>query len=63
MASQALAVVGAFVGGWLARQRRLEVEKTNHKLRRINNELRKRQQDVSCLKYSHMAVHMHTLVH
>lgn len=39
--------MGAFVGGWLARQRRLEVEKTNHKLRRINNELRRRQQDVS----------------
>ena len=35
------------MGGWLARQRRLEVEKTNRKLRRINNELRKRQYDVS----------------
>ncbi|DBA72208.1 TPA: hypothetical protein ACH3X2_010604 [Trebouxia sp. C0005] len=40
---QALAIVGAFVGGWLARQRRLELENTNRKLRHINTALRRRQ--------------------
>ncbi|DBB04785.1 TPA: hypothetical protein ACH3X3_010081 [Trebouxia sp. C0006] len=40
---QAFAIVGAFVGGWLARQRRLELENTNRKLRHINTELRRRQ--------------------
>lgn len=42
---QAFAVVGAFVGGWLARQRRLELESTNRKLRHINTELRRRQHE------------------
>lgn len=41
---QAFAVVGAFVGGWLARQRRLEVERMNRKLRRINRQLRERKE-------------------
>ncbi|DBA79569.1 hypothetical protein WJX77_004158 [Trebouxia sp. C0004] len=40
---QAFAIVGAFVGGWLARHRRLELESTNRKLRHINTELRRRQ--------------------
>lgn len=40
---QAFAIIGAFVGGWLARQRRLELENTNRKLRHINTELRRRQ--------------------
>ena len=44
--TQAFAVVGAFVGGWLARQRRLELESTNRKLRHINTELRRRQHEV-----------------
>ena len=43
---QAFAVVGAFVGGWLARQRRLEVERMNRKLRRINRQLRERKEQV-----------------
>ena len=43
---QAFAIVGAFVGGWLARQRRLELEGTNRKLRHINTELRRRQAEV-----------------
>ena len=46
---QAFAVVGAFVGGWLARQRRLEVERMNRKLRRINRQLRKRKEQVRAL--------------
>jgi len=50
VAVQAFAIVGAFVGGWLARQRRLELENTNRKLRHINTELRRRQTEVlSCL--------------
>ena len=50
VALQAFAIVGAFVGGWLARQRRLELENTNQKLRHINTELRRRQTEVlSCL--------------
>ncbi len=50
VAFQAFAIVGAFVGGWLARQRRLELENTNRKLRHINTELRRRQTEVlSCL--------------
>ena len=43
---QAFAIIGAFVGGWLARQRRLELENTNRKLRHINTELRRRQTEV-----------------
>ncbi len=39
-------MVGAFVGGWLARQRRLEVERMNRKLRRINRQLRERKEQV-----------------
>ena len=46
---QALAIIGAFVGGWLARQRRLELESTNRKLRHINTELRRRQHEVGTL--------------
>lgn len=45
-AIQALASIGAFVGGWLARQRRLELETTNRKLRHINTELRRRRHEV-----------------
>ncbi len=52
VALQAFAIVGAFVGGWLARQRRLELENTNRKLRHINTELRRRQTEVlSCYFY------------
>ena len=43
---QAFAIIGAFVGGWLARQRRLELESTNRKLRHINTQLRQRQHEV-----------------
>ncbi|KAK9829474.1 hypothetical protein WJX72_006078 [[Myrmecia] bisecta] len=42
---QAIALVGAFVTGMLARKRRLELEGLNKQLRMINTELRRRRAD------------------
>lgn len=40
--TQGVALVGALVGGTLARKRRLELQGLNVRLRQINSELRKR---------------------
>ncbi|GMH44019.1 hypothetical protein BSKO_11953 [Bryopsis sp. KO-2023] len=42
LAVQSIALVGAIVGGVLARGRRVQLEKMNVKLREVNSELRKR---------------------
>ena len=43
---QSLALVGAVVGGFLARKRRFDMEQLNLKLRQINAELRKKMDQV-----------------
>jgi hypothetical protein len=47
IAAQGAALIGAIVGGVLARRRRRQLETTNEKLRRINAELRRRQEESS----------------
>lgn len=47
IAAQGAALIGAIVGGTLARRRRRQLETTNEKLRRINAELRRRQEESS----------------